>query len=373
MNTTEMWETTNQSGCDNGSTFSRSAKDRILLFDGVTGLCSTACCLGAVLLVVSLRLYKHFVYRLATYQVLASMFLSFAEGLSLMLYKYNGDLLYYRVSCKMTAFLLEYGDWLKLFFTNWLTFHLFSYVVFFKNLKRLEWLYISSSVLGPLLFAWIPFIHNSFGLSGAWCFIRSWQDDCATKNYKEGIVEQFVLYYGPGIALLILNMIAIGVMFTVMLRRAWKSSAPVPKESQPLKISAASKTNQKHEVLKQLLPLLAYPIMYFALLFFPMVNRIYMAISSATNESLIIVQAVTQASKGFFAGLVLILHIAMVHLKRRKVKVRAVAAPCVSDHLSTKSEATPYTSGAITTFPLPNETDVENTYLNFHVNCTEGK
>ena len=230
------------------SSLSIEQRNNVLLALGLTAIWSFLCCVVAVSMVIALRLYIHFIYRLAMYQVLASLFFSMSGGLTLMLYDYHKDSLYYEVSCKMTAFLLEYSLWVKILFTIWLTFHLFSYVVLFKNLKRSEWLYISSSIFGPFLIAWIPFIHNSYGFVGAWCFIRSWNDDCATEKFTEGIIEQFVLFYGPAILMVGLCVVAIVTMLSVLLYRAYCKSD----DDQALLLNR----DQRKEIIKQLLPLL---------------------------------------------------------------------------------------------------------------------
>ena len=303
--------------CSDGS-FTMDERNNVLVAMGATEWCSFLFCVIAVFMVMVAGLYKHFVYRLAMYQVLASMFLSFCAGLVLMLYNYKDALLYYRVSCKVTAFLIEYSVWVKLLFTIWLTFHLFSYVVFFKNLKRLEWLYISSSVLGPLLIAWIPFIHNSYGLAGAWCFIRGWEDECATHKFNEGIIEQFLLFYAPTVFFLGLNDIAIVTMIVVLVYRACHSRSHA--EERPLLLE----NDQRKELLKQLLPLLTYPIIYFMLMLFPLANRVYMAVSTHVSYHYLLVHAVFISSMGLFAGCALIIHILSVHcLKCRRAHWRS--------------------------------------------------
>ena len=85
----------------------------------------------------------------------------------------------------------------KLLFTLCLVFHLFCLAVCLKNFVKLEVIYILLSVLFPLLHVWIPFIHNSYGIENAWCWIWNWNDNCPNSKYKERIIEQFVLWYGP--------------------------------------------------------------------------------------------------------------------------------------------------------------------------------
>ena len=288
--------------CNNSLTYEQ--RNHVLLASGTTGIFSFLCCVVAVSMVIVLRLYIHFIYRLAMYQVLASMFFSMSVGLTLMLYDYSSIRLYYRISCKMTAFLVVYSSWVKILFTSWLTFHLFSYVVFFKNLKRLEWLYISSSVFGPLLIAWIPFIHNSYGFAGAWCYIRLWNDECSTKKYTEGIVEEFVLFYGPAFLMVVLCVVAIATMFSVLLYR----SHYLRDDERATLLGR----DQRKEVIKQLLPLLAYPIIYLLILIFPLANRIYDSVSTNINFANLVSSAVFFNSAGFFSSMALVIHLCSV-------------------------------------------------------------
>ena len=345
MNNSTSWIDVGISNHCNES-YNTGQESIIVHVGGILGICSFLSCFVAIVTVLVLHLHRHFIYRLAVYQVLGSLFESFVKGLGLIVYT-SGKLLHNHFICTLDTFLQQTSLWVKLMFTVWLTFHLFAYIVFFKNLKKLEWLYISSSVLIPLLIALIPLIHNSYGLSGAWCYIRSWKDNCATQKYLEGIVEQFALYYGPAMFFLTLSVIAVAVMIVVMVHRALKSRTD--DEFQPL----VSERNQKFEVLKQLLPLLSYPVIYFALIFFPIFNWIYMAAADTTMYAFLVVHAVTVSAKGFFAGLALILHVCVVKCKRHtKKRIEA-------DQFATCSGVTSYTSGAVTKYSLPNETDID--------------
>ena len=114
-----------------------------------------------------------------------------------------------------------------------------------------------------------------------------------------------------------------------------------------LKCTCNSTTNT------QLLPLLAYPIIYFSLFVFAFANRIYMAKWGTITHSLVVAQAVTESLKGLFSGLALIIHVAIIRFKTTK------RSTTQRDDMSTISGVTPYTSGASTHFTLPNETDVD--------------
>ena len=298
--------------CNNS--LSREEKNDLVLAMGSVGLFSATTCVFATIVTMVLRLHRLFAYRLALYQVLASMLYSVSMGMVLFQYNYDSEKTFFFATCQVTACVIQYCMWMKLLFTNWLTFHLFSYAVFFKNLKRLEWLYILSSLLVPLLVASIPFTTGSYGIvgPGAWCYIRNWKGDCADEKYTVGIVEQFALFYGPIMLCLVVNSVCVSIMAFVMIRRAYL------KASHEYQSLIAAERDRKKQALKQLLPLLAYPFIYFMLLSLPMVHRISDAISPYSTYSLVMVHVVTGSLMGFFAGLTLVVHIAIMKFHYKK-------------------------------------------------------
>lgn len=310
------------------------------------------CCITAVSMVLGLRLYTRFVYRLAMYQVLGSLFWSLSCSLVLLQLNYDPNSETSRVGCYTVAFLLEYSMGVKLLFTLWLTFHLFCYVIFLKNMTRLEWLYIVSSVFSPACVVWIPFVHHNYGIAGAWCFIRIWKNNCATKKNQEGIVETFALSDGPIVATLTLNALAIFIMVVVMLRRAYRSNDT---ESQPL-LPERDKVNRK--VLRQLLPLLAYPVIFFTLMLFPLINRLYDATGNSTGFVLIVTQGATIGIMGFFAGLALIMHVCCLKFLKKSNSPKATKQ---SDCLASQNPSSSYAnlSTTQTRFSLPRESVID--------------
>ena len=78
-------------------------------------------------------------------------------------------------------------------------------------------------------------------------------------------------------------------------------------EAEPLMIN--QEQNRNKTALIQLLPLLAYPIVFYMLIFFPFIDRIYGAISSHDNYNLVMVHTVTNGLVGFFSRLALLVHV----------------------------------------------------------------
>ena len=165
----------------------------------------------------------------------------------------------------------------------------------------------------------MPFITHSYNLAGAWCYISSGDQDCSVSNSDAGVIEQSALYYGPAMLLLSVNVLGILTILSIILYRKYKH-ASLDRDRARDPLLAVVNRDQKREVLRQLLPLLVYPIIYFSLLLFPLSNRIYMAASKSTDYYLIMVHAVTISSTGFFAGLALIAHMCFVCFKKRQLQ-----------------------------------------------------
>ena len=99
---------------------------------------------AAILLVIGFKLYRLLVYRLALYQVISAKFCF--VFLIFLLYKVLPNRLEYSFGLSSIS--------LKVVLTVWIVFHLFALSVFHKNFKRLELLYVVSS----MVFAIVIFI-----------------------------------------------------------------------------------------------------------------------------------------------------------------------------------------------------------------------
>ena len=330
--------------------FSNEQKTHLLIAIMSSGAVSTVMCLIAVFLVMCLKLYKYFVYRLALYQVLSCLLFSIGEALQMINVNYVEDT-YHVNACRATAFLVTYTVWVKLLLTLCLVFHIFSLAVCLRDLKNLEIAYILVSVLFPCLIVWIPFIHNYYDLAGAWCWIRDWNNDCPSKKDIVGIIEQFTLWYGPLFISLTLCLIAVIIIIIILVWRAYLSHRI--QSSQPL---LAKENNPNKTALKELLPLLAYPIIFFVLALFPIIDRVYGAISPHGSYSLLLAHALTEASWGTFSALALLGHV----LLRHKLRHQTIAPPSftrrkIEGDTAVYTKDTVASTNAMSTYTLPNE------------------
>ena len=183
--------------CNGSNTFTQDQANYLLLAISSNGGLSLVFSVIALGFSFFLRLHKIFVYRLAIYQVVCSLAVSIVTVLLVTSFNFNYEHKPQVIACKVIGFMLQLVLWVKLVFVNAFVLHFFALAVFTRDLKKLEPLYILFSILLPVLFTWVPFINDSYGISGAWCWIRVWKDECATQKYVEGIIFQFALWYGP--------------------------------------------------------------------------------------------------------------------------------------------------------------------------------
>ena len=263
-------------------------------------------CLLAAVLACALKVHKKNVYRLALYQVLASLVYAGSSVCQMFLLYHHASLTQNDESelvrlYQALAFTIVFASWMKVCFAAWVTFHLFIFAVFHKNMKKLEVLYVVSSLLVPAVLACVPFATHSYGLQGSVCWIQSWKDNCPTNISVVGVVEQFALTYGPSMVVLLIVSVAMVVMVVAILCRSRKYH-----------------NGQNSKALQQLLPLAVYPLLFFVFTIPPYANRLYGTrtnISHSTAYALSIMGAVSVASWSFFTGISLIVHILEAKLR----------------------------------------------------------
>ena len=122
-----------------------------IIFSATNALSVPVCILAAIL-VVCLKLHRATVYRLALYQVLGSLDVAAIQLLEIIFVKYQDEPwpwpeVHARRLCIAMAWLQLYSFWLKLLFTTWVTFHLFCFAVLHRNMKKLEVMYVVTSLL----------------------------------------------------------------------------------------------------------------------------------------------------------------------------------------------------------------------------------
>eukprot|EP00731_Ephydatia_muelleri_P013146 Em0007g456a len=268
---------------------------------------SVLVCLLAAILLCCLKLYKKIVYRLALYQVLSALAMaSVGAAMGVVFINYDESPTIYGRVCTAIGFLEVYTEWTKLLFTMWVTFHLFCFAVLHKNLKKLEVLYVVTSLLVPALIAIVPLVTHSYGLNsdGDVCYIYA--------NTSVAFIERLALWDGPAMLILIAASTAMVVMVTKLTIQVCRRS----------KYEPITDGDQFTKALKQVLPLAAYPILFFIFEIPVFIFHVYTTQHSTPNEKMYIAYVVCFALWSASSGATVIIHMSVVRIcgRRRKPK-----------------------------------------------------
>ena len=255
-------------------------------------------CLLAAILVFAFQLHKKLVYRLALYQVLAALMLALVQLLEVIEYRYmyaiDPDL--YRL-CIALGWFNMYSQWVKLLFTIWVTFHLFCFGVLHKNLKKLELLYVVTSLLVPAVIAVVPLTTHSYGYSSVdVCYIPAYAAG-NNETLRNAIIERFALWHAPAMVILLALSIMMAVMVVKLAHKVcWR-----------LKHDPTTGGDQFQKALKQLLPLAAFPVLFFLFIIPVFIYNIYYSFITPTPSYNLTIAFIFLWS--MTSGLVLIVHI----------------------------------------------------------------
>ena len=276
-----------------------------------TNIISVPVCLVAAILVLCLKLYRTTVYRLALYQVLASLDVAAIQLLEIIFVKYqenpwpwpDGNA---RRLCIAMAWLQLYSFWLKITCTVWATFHLFCFGVFHKNMKKLEGLYVVSSLTVPALVSAVPLVTHTYGFSPVdGCYIPIYEKNY-TVELEVSVAEKFALLDAPAMVILLLASAAMVVMvIKLSYRVCWR------KRYEPITAGG----DQFREALKQVLPLAAFPIIFFIFIVPVLIFDIfYSFITPVPNRVLVFAQYIFITFWTLSSGVTLIVHISLAQL-----------------------------------------------------------
>ena len=297
-------------------TMNDTDKRHALYVIGSLGLAAAVVCVLAVTLLLAFKLHNHFAHRLALYQALAA----FCFGVILVLQSITlknpkGD--WQNGGCMALGFFLLYFTWLQLLFTSWVVLHLFCLSVLYKSTRRFEVLLIMFIVTFPLLFIWVPFIEygdgneSAYGTAGAWCWIKSWKNNCIEDKFMEGISEQFGIFFVPAAILSVADSIAIVAIFSRLL-------CCRPNREQETLVARAKRVR----ALAELLPLLIYPLIFCFLLIPSLIDRIYGAVSDNYSVYTLMVAAAIVPLQPLLVGIMSFIYVCVLKFKHRIFRKR---------------------------------------------------
>ena len=348
--------------------FTDADKRHTLLAMGSVGASAAVVCFMAVILVLYFKLFKYFAHRLALYQVLAALGLAIALACQMVFItnpeNEKGP------ACETISFFFVYFSWVKLMFISWVVLHLFCFSVFYKNLQNFEILFVCVSVLFPLLFLWAPFISGKeyggvpvYGSAGAWCWIKNWRNDCVNEKFNLGIGEQFGFWFAPAMVCSVVDSIAIVI---IIIRLVYRKSGE----------TSLLVRGQRWKALKELLPLLAYPIIFCIVLVPPVVKRIYGAVFNTVSVPANLVSGSFIPLQPFFAGLTLLIHVCVLKIpkcianckckcNRRRSRYNALQSTFVNEPPSTcdYTQAGIFSTRNATEAYFPDESEYDRSVL----------
>ena len=254
--------------------------------------CLSALCSTAVIgLIFLLKKHSFFIQRLVLYLSLAALVNSLSIVLRLYRIGYQQQSKLLDKLCIAAAFIDQTSLWSLFLAFAVVTFTLLMAIVFHKSTVRLEGLYITLIVAFPLTFNWIPFLHNTYGRAGAWCWIRNLNYDDNCMEHKFGTILQFAIWYIPAYVLIGILLITYLAIIISAVRQKFRQSNKDNVETKKL-----------HE---EVWPLLFHPIGLFILNIFPLTNRIYgTLISDDPIYALWILHAIFSPLQGGYIALV---------------------------------------------------------------------
>ena len=196
---------------------------------------------------------------------------------------------------------------MKLLFTMWVTFHLFCFAVLHKNLKKLEVLYVVTSLLVPAVIACVPLITKTYrySIDVDTCYISTPND-----THHIAFIENTVLWNGPAMIILLVSSVAmIAMVIKLAYRVCWR-----------LKYEQITEDDHFLKALKQLRPLAAFPILFF-IFFVPVFAFNVYSESSSTpspNIPLFFTISVCVPMWSITSGMTLIAHICVAKCRANR-------------------------------------------------------
>ena len=311
----------------------------------VVGICT---CIISISLVFCLKLHKHFVYRMAMYKVMSTMLVNVLH-IVFTINILRGYHSFHDVICKITGFIFMYFLWINLLFTIIIIFHFFSLAVCLKNLKHLEVYYIVVTLIFPLVIVWIPFTTNSYGPTndGGMCSISSTNIDCTTN--KVGIIEKYVIWYGPSYSILVISIFAAVLIIIVLLYKGCYHSKEIERE--PLLIQQDS---QHKKAVMELFPLLMYPAIYFIYNTF---SIIFHSEEKLDRFKTVLIYTTVMSSWGMLSSITLLILIAITKYNKKKYLSKRLI-----QYNHSVNETANNNTGNDTVFTPPRESEIDHLF-----------
>ena len=181
-----------------------------------SGLLAFMFSLFALFVVVLFKKYQTFWQRLILYSNVSTTL----YGLSVVLLRVdyiesNAETMRF---CVFAGFFHQYSNWTVLMSILCYHLSLCVKVILAKDLSgRLEAPYFIVIFFAHLAFNWIPFLHFTYGLAGAWCWIRDTNGDCSHSLF--GFILRYTIWYVPLYSVVLTVLVGYVASWVVATRR----------------------------------------------------------------------------------------------------------------------------------------------------------
>ena len=163
-------------------------------------------------------------------------------------------------------------------------------------------------LLLPPLVTWVPFVKDRYGLSEVACWIKLSENSTCNYDYI-GLTFMFALYYGPAFCVGIATLVALCTILIVICRRAMRQEQGFGQQS------------IYRQGVKEVLPLILYPLIYLLLLTALVATRIHDAIPSEQRTKLNwLVYHIIVISTRLFIPFVCLLHLSTICCRKKQIR-----------------------------------------------------
>lgn len=178
------------------------------------------------------------------------------------------------IGCKIQGYLMTYFDWTCVLWVCVITANMFRWVKEDISFESSESLFHLICWFIPALIAGVPFMWDSYGHSGPWCWIKG--------DQKYNQMLRFLIWYGPVLLLVIIltTMLIYLRVHTKIQNRAYANYNP-------------EEENAKSRKWKEVRILFMYPIVFIVVSIFPLTTRIQMATSSESSFPLVLLTSMS--------------------------------------------------------------------------------
>ena len=200
------------------------------------------CCLATIVLIFSLKIHRQYIHRLQLYIAIFCCLFNAALALEIIPVDTSGICVRvkqgWNETCIAFGFVAQYFGFAKSFSMLWICWYVFMLAIFRFQMKR-EKTGIAVVLILPSLFAWIPFLYQSYGLNGVWCWIKNDPGSKYKGTLQSGLVA------GADFVVHLVSTVMIAVVGIMFCKGAYTHNSIL-----------------KHQhllALKEVLPLLVYP------------------------------------------------------------------------------------------------------------------